>query len=167
MRVSRKGFISYKQSTVAHISVSCGDQKYHLPPSPPLPPPTPTHHLHHTQTADMSSEDGRSERAGSIASSHTEAGGHEDVSEKHTFIRDDESLSTLKSPTAYQDSNHDGELDHQEDEELLPQESEKQEPAKPSATSGIIWIAVNTLATVGIVSEILSCGSREQNPLRT
>lgn len=101
----------------------------------------------------MSSEDGRSERAGSIASSHTEAGGHEDISEKHAFARDDESLSTLKSPTAYQDSNHDGDLDHREDEELLPQETEKQpEPPKASATSGVIWIGVNTLATVGIVS---------------
>lgn len=101
----------------------------------------------------MSSEDGRSERAGSIASSHTETGGHEDINEKHAFVRDDESLSTLKSPTVYQDSNHDGDLDHREDEELLPQESEKQpEPPKASATSGVIWIGVNTLATVGIVS---------------
>ncbi|KAJ4405813.1 hypothetical protein N0V82_010243 [Gnomoniopsis sp. IMI 355080] len=99
----------------------------------------------------MSSDDGRSERAGSTASSHTEAGGHEEVNEKTVFVRDDESLSTLKSPTVYQDSNHDGELEHREDEELLPQETEKSEPPKPSATSGVIWIGVNTLATVGIV----------------
>lgn len=99
----------------------------------------------------MPSEDGgRSERAGSVASSHTEAGGHEDVTEKHAFVRDDESLSTLKSPTAYQDSLHDE--DHLEDEELLPQEMEKKpEPPKASAASGMVWIVVNTLATVGIV----------------
>lgn len=95
-----------------------------------------------------SSEDGRSERAGSIASSHTEAGG--DITEKHTYARDDESLASLKSPTAYQDSNHGDDL--HEDEELLPQEPEKQKTAKPSASSGVVWIVVNTLATVGIVS---------------
>lgn len=99
----------------------------------------------------MSEEDGRSDRAGSIASSHTEAGGHEEISEKQAYIRDDESLSTLKSPTLYQDSNHD-EDNAREDEEMLPQQPEKPEPPKSSATSGIIWIAVNTLATVGIVS---------------
>lgn len=100
----------------------------------------------------MSEEDDRSDRAGSIASSHTEAGGHEDLNEKHTYIRDDESLSsTLKSPTLYQDSNHD-EDNAREDEEMLPQQPEKPEPPKSSASSGIIWIVVNTLATVGIVS---------------
>lgn len=99
----------------------------------------------------MSSEDGRSERAGSIASSHTEAGGHDEFNEKHPFDRDDESLSNLQSPTVYQDSNHDEEAGH-EVEELLPQQPEKPEPPKSSATSGVIWIAVNTLATVGIVS---------------
>lgn len=102
----------------------------------------------------MSSEDGRSERAGSIASSHTEAGGHEEFSEKHALIRDedvDSSSSALQSPTVYQDSHHDEEAGR-EAEDLLPQQSEKPEPPKSSATSGVIWIAVNTLATVGIVS---------------
>lgn len=99
----------------------------------------------------MSSEDGRSERAGSIASSHTESGGHDELNEKHALIRDDESSSNLQSPTVYQDSNHDEEAGHEVDE-LLPQQPEKPEPPKSSATSGVIWIAVNTLATVGIVS---------------
>lgn len=112
----------------------------------------------------MSSDDGRSETAGSIASSHTEAGGHEEFNEKHAYIRDDESLSTLKSPTEYHDANQEEET-ALEDEELLPQASEKPEPPKPtSAASGIIWIAVNTLSTVGIVSS--RCG-REQVLRRT
>lgn len=104
------------------------------------------------------SEDGRSERAGSIASSNTEAGGHDEFNEKQTqaYIRDDESLSTLKSPTVYQDSHLEGEFEHTEDQELLPQEQEKQpEPPKASARSGLIWIVVNTLATVGIVSRVV------------
>lgn len=99
----------------------------------------------------MSSEGPRSERAGSIASSHTEAGVHEEeFNEKQAFLQDDESL---RSPTLYQDSNHDGE-NSQEDEELLPAQPEKKpaEPAQSSATSGVVWIVVNTLATVGIVS---------------
>lgn len=104
----------------------------------------------------MSSEDGRldRDRAGSIASSHTEAGGHDEFSdkfnEKSTYIRDDESLSSLKSPTVYQDSNH--EEDIHEDDELLPAQPEKPESPKSSSATGIIWIVVNTLATVGIVS---------------
>lgn len=101
----------------------------------------------------MSSEGPRSERAGSVASSHTEAGVHdEDFNEKQAFLRDDESL---RSPTLYQDSHHEGEND-QEDEELLASQTEKKapEPAKTSAASGVIWIVVNTLATVGIVSQL-------------
>lgn len=102
----------------------------------------------------MASESGRSDTAGSIASSHTEAGGHEDQNEKHTFARDDESLSALKSPTVYDDNQQD---DDREDDGLLPQETEKKpEPPKASATSGIVWIVVNTLATVGIVSPYMS-----------
>lgn len=98
-----------------------------------------------------SSEGSRPERAVSVASSHTEAGAREEeYNEKSTFLQDDESL---RSPTLYQDSHHDGAND-QEDAELLPAEPEKKpaEPAKISATSGVIWIVVNTLATVGIVS---------------
>lgn len=69
------------------------------------------------------------------------------MNEKSTLARDDESLSALKSPTLYQE-----EGDHREDDELLPQDLEKPEPPKASARSGIVWIVVNTLATVGIVS---------------
>lgn len=98
----------------------------------------------------MSAEGTRPERAGSIASSHTEAGVHEEeYNEKQAFLQDDESL---RSPTLYQDSHHDGES-NQEDEELLPTQTEKKpaEPTKSSAASGVVWIVVNTLATVGIV----------------
>jgi solute carrier family 35 protein E3 len=96
----------------------------------------------------MSSESGRSERAGSITSSHTEAGGYDERNEKMTPLRDDESLTVLKSPTsAYHDSDHE-----REDEELLPQPQEKAEPPKSGMASSIVWMVVNTLATIGIVS---------------
>lgn len=99
----------------------------------------------------MSSESGRSERAGSIASSHTETGGY-DEHEKMAPLRDDESLAALKSPTSvYHDSDHEREGEG-EDEELLPQVQEKPEPAKGSMASSIVWMVVNTLATIGIVS---------------
>lgn len=99
----------------------------------------------------MSSESGRSERAGSIASSHTETGGYDEHNEKMAPLRDDEeSLSNLKSPTSvYHDSDHEREG---EDEELLPQQPEKAEPPKGSMSSSIVWMVVNTLATIGIVS---------------
>jgi solute carrier family 35, member E3 len=96
----------------------------------------------------MSSESGRSERAGSIASSHTETGGYDDHNEK--VARDDESLAALKSPI-YHDSDHE-----REDEELLPPAQEKPEPPKGSMASSIVWMVVNTLATIGIVSRTSS-----------
>lgn len=102
----------------------------------------------------MSSEDDRSERAGSVASSHTESGPHDEMNEKQAFLHDDESL---RSPTLYQDSHHDGENDG-EDTEMLPQVPEKRpEPPKSSTASGLVWIVINTLATVGIVSCLPPC----------
>lgn len=98
----------------------------------------------------MSSESGRSERAGSVASSHTETGGYDEHNEKMAPLRDDESLTNLKSPTSvYHDSDHEREG---EDEELLPQPQEKAEPPKSGMASSIVWMVVNTLATIGIVS---------------
>jgi solute carrier family 35, member E3 len=41
--------------------------------------------------------------------------------------------------------------DEGEDEELLPQVNEKAEPPKSSFTSAVIWMVINTLATIGIV----------------
>lgn len=114
----------------------------------------------------MASEDGRSERAGSIASSNTEAGGHEEFNEKSAFIRDDESMSTLKSPTIYQDSNHEADLEQAEDQGLLPEQEKQPEPPKASARSGLIWIVVNTLATVGIVSHELRTRERKRERMR-
>lgn len=99
----------------------------------------------------MASDDGHSERAGSIASSHTETGGHDEFNEKTTYIRDDESLTALKSPASYQDTSFEDDA-QEEDDELLSHPPEKPQPPASSATSGIVWIAVNTLATVGIVS---------------
>lgn len=99
----------------------------------------------------MSSESGRSERAGSVASSHTETGGYDEHNEKMAPLRDDESLTNLKSPTSvYHDS--DEQEREGEDEELLPQQQEKPEPPKGSMASSIVWMVVNTLATIGIVS---------------
>lgn len=96
----------------------------------------------------MSSESGRSERAGSVASSHTETGGYDENNEKMAGLRDDESLTALKSPTSvYHDSDNE-----REDEELLPQPQEKPEPPKGSMASSIVWMVVNTFATIGIVS---------------
>jgi solute carrier family 35 protein E3 len=94
------------------------------------------------------SDSGRSERIGSIASSCTEVGGLEEHNEKLAQILDDESLSDIKSAaTAYQESDH-----GREDEELLPQQLVKEDPPKSSLASSIIWMVVNTFATIGIVS---------------
>lgn len=106
----------------------------------------------------MSSESGRSERAGSIASSHTETGGYDEHNEKMAPLRDDESLTALKSPTSvYHDQDED---QVREDEELLPQTQEKPEPPKGSMASSIVWMVVNTLATIGIVSTPPSTSAR-------
>lgn len=93
------------------------------------------------------SDSGRSERIGSIASSCTEVGGLEEHNEKLAQILDDESLSDIKSAaTAYQESDH-----GREDEELLPQQLVKEDPPKSSLASSIVWMVVNTFATIGIV----------------
>ncbi|KUI60357.1 Solute carrier family 35 member E3 [Cytospora mali] len=92
------------------------------------------------------SDSGRSERVGSIASSCTEAGGMEEHNEKLARIGDDESLPDVNSPTTvYHESDHEG-----EDVELLPQ-LVKEDPPKSSLASSIVWMVVNTFATIGIV----------------
>ncbi|KAI3395529.1 hypothetical protein diail_1246 [Diaporthe ilicicola] len=97
----------------------------------------------------MSSESGRSERAGSIASSHTEAGGYDEHNEKMAPLRDDEeSLTNLKSPTSVY---HDSDNEAEDKEALLPQQPEKAAAPKGSMASSIVWMVVNTLATIGIV----------------
>lgn len=43
-----------------------------------------------------------------------------------------------------------------EDEELLPQQSEKPEPAQSTIAATLLWTSINTLATIGIVSRLHS-----------
>ena len=94
------------------------------------------------------SESGRSERTGSIASSRTEAGILDEHNEKLAQICDEENLTDSSSPTAiYHESDH-----GHEDEGLLPQQLvAKEEPPKSSVASSVVWMVVNTLATIGIV----------------
>ncbi|ROW12649.1 hypothetical protein VMCG_00804 [Cytospora schulzeri] len=93
------------------------------------------------------SDSGRSERIGSIASSCTEVGGLEEHNEKLAQILDEESDPDLKAAaTAYNESDH-----GREDEELLPQQLVNEDPPKSSLASSIIWMVVNTFATIGIV----------------
>lgn len=100
------------------------------------------------------SDSGRSERTGSIASSRTEAGSYDEQhNEKLAHIHDEEGLTDLIKPTAlaYQESDPD-----REDEELLPQQLEKEDPPKSSLASSVTWMVVNTFATIGIVRIPLS-----------
>lgn len=99
-----------------------------------------------------SEEIGRRERAGSIASSHTETGGYEENEKITRLDKDEESLSSPRMLT----DDHDMDNDDREDGSLLPQASEKQEPAKSSFASALIWMVVNTFATIGIVRTGLS-----------
>jgi solute carrier family 35 protein E3 len=82
------------------------------------------------------------ERAPSISSSVTEAEAYDDH-EKGSPL-----LSALKTPDELEIG------DDVERAELLPQENEKAQPPKPdpSMKSAGIWMVVNTLATIGIVS---------------
>jgi solute carrier family 35 protein E3 len=88
-----------------------------------------------------------SERPSSISSSVTEAEAYD--SEKNARRSSAEaSFTNLKTPDELEIG------DDVEREELLPAEHEK--PAQPqpdnSMRSAVIWMVVNTLATIGIVS---------------
>jgi solute carrier family 35, member E3 len=90
------------------------------------------------------------ERAPSTSSSVTEAEAY-DENEKHGTLSETEgSFVKLKSPEDLEL----GDGDDIEREELLPAEHEK--PAQPtpetSLRSAFVWMVVNTLATIGIVS---------------
>lgn len=90
-----------------------------------------------------------SDRAASVSSSVTEADNYD---EKNGDSRSEGSFVKLKSPE---------ELDVDDDverAELLPQEPQ---PEKPNTTEGsvrsaAIWMVINTLATIGIVSGSIS-----------
>ncbi|KAK1599048.1 triose-phosphate transporter [Colletotrichum navitas] len=87
--------------------------------------------------------DYRPERTGSIASSSTDAATLHELTKLDPM---EDSLQNLKS-------RDDEEVAAEEDEKLLPitDTREKEEPPKASLVSAIIWMAVNTLATIGIV----------------
>ncbi|EOO02843.1 putative solute carrier family 35 member e3 protein [Phaeoacremonium minimum UCRPA7] len=90
----------------------------------------------------MSAESPRTERRGSEASSHTEAGGTYEENEKLVSIHKDEESHPREEMEI---------AEEREDAAMLPQETEKPEPAKSSTRSAIIWMVINTLATIGIV----------------
>jgi solute carrier family 35 protein E3 len=89
-----------------------------------------------------SEQHSRAERAGSFASSSAETA---TSPENEKLARLDQSEAGLEKQ---EDLEGRGEG---EDEGLLPQESEKPEPPKSTLKSSVIWMVVNTLATIGIV----------------
>lgn len=91
-------------------------------------------------SGDIADQEGR---PASISSSSADTATHED---NEKLARLDQS-GELKKP-------EDMEIGEREDDELLPQnqrEPEKQEPPKSGFTSSLVWMVVNTLATIGIV----------------
>ncbi|WYZ40076.1 hypothetical protein EsH8_IV_000417 [Colletotrichum jinshuiense] len=83
----------------------------------------------------------RTERAGSFASSSTETATLHELTKLDPM---EDNMQNLKSQ-------NDEELGTQEDEKLLPKTNEKEEPPKASFRSAVVWMVVNTLATIGIV----------------
>lgn len=91
----------------------------------------------------MASEGSRPERAASIASSHTATA---DESEKLAKLdQTGEAIDAIRKPE------EDLEMgDEREDVTLLAQQ-QKPEPAGVSTRTAIMWMVINTLATIGIV----------------
>ncbi|KDN69229.1 putative triose-phosphate transporter [Colletotrichum sublineola] len=86
----------------------------------------------------------RSERTGSIASSST------DAATLHELTK----LDPMEDSPQNLESRVDEEVGVEEDEKLLPttnHTSETEDPQKASLTSAVVWMTVNTLATIGIV----------------
>ncbi len=98
----------------------------------------------------MSSETGRPERASSIASSSTEAGTFDENEKLAKIDHSEDGLKSLKPPEELEMA-EDG-----EDAGLLPPADEKPEPPKNTFMSSLIWMVINTLATIGIVSASVS-----------
>ncbi|TPX13774.1 uncharacterized protein E0L32_005718 [Thyridium curvatum] len=92
----------------------------------------------------MAAADHRTERAASIASSSTEAGAYD---ENERLAKLDHTEDGMKSKTPEEMEMG----DESEDKTLLPQETEKPQPPKNSFLSALIWMVINTLATIGIV----------------
>lgn len=94
----------------------------------------------------MAAADHRTERAASIASSSTEAGAYD---ENERLAKLDHTEDGMKSKTPEEMEMG----DESEDKTLLPQETEKPQPPKNSFLSALIWMVINTLATIGIVRD--------------
>ncbi len=98
------------------------------------------------------------ERAPSISSSITEAEAYDENEKNGTTNLTDDSFVKLKSL---------GNLelgDDVERAELLPAEDEKPSQPKPdsSVRTAFVWMVVNTLATIGIVSSGFSDASKRR-----
>lgn len=90
------------------------------------------------------------ERAASIASSSTETVTSEEQQARLAGLEAQEKDAAIKSPD-FEDNHYQDEVD--EKENLLPQEAPKPiENPKAKLRSAITWMAVNTFATIGIVS---------------
>jgi solute carrier family 35, member E3 len=100
----------------------------------------------------MASEIGstRTDRSGSFASSHTETGTLEEREKLVKFDMADDEVDRLKSKDVEAGEKGD---------ELLPKVNEKVEPEKGLGTA-VIWMVVNTLATIGIVSSLCPPSTR-------
>ncbi|KAF6843836.1 integral membrane protein [Colletotrichum musicola] len=84
----------------------------------------------------------RTERAGSFASSSTETATLHELTKLDPM---EDSVQNIKS------QHDDEEKAAEEDETLLPKDDEKKEPPKSGFASAVVWMVVNTLATIGIV----------------
>jgi solute carrier family 35 protein E3 len=88
----------------------------------------------------------RGVRTPSVSSSSAETATHEENGKLARSDQHEDGFEKLVRP-------EDMEMgDEREDDDLLPQVSEKTEPPKSTFTSSAIWMVVNTLATIGIVS---------------
>ena len=95
------------------------------------------------------------DRPPSISSSVTEADAFDDNEKNHSLSSSDEGFTKLKSPEEMEIGGDDVERVG-----LLPAHQEEQEKAQPptqdnSTRTALIWMVVNTLATIGIVSDMV------------
>lgn len=96
----------------------------------------------------MASENhSRAERAGSFSSSSADTATHEENEKLARLDQSEDGMEKLRSPDDLEIG------DEREDDDLLPREPEKQEPPKSTFRSSLIWMIVNTLATIGIVCD--------------
>lgn len=88
------------------------------------------------------------DRSPSISSASTEAERFDDKTEKRALMSSQDEDYKLKTPEELEDM----EEDIERAELLAPPPEEKAKAAESSIRSSVIWMVVNTLATIGIVS---------------